>query len=128
MNSDKCRHTKATHVLSTNFRTGAFRSYHDNGEVFTDLSTLFNNVEAVSVGEYCALLHQWHDGVNHVGVLLVGSEVHNDISSREKLFVATNGETIFSGVKERLTLFSDSFLTQGVSNVEAAITHVKALV
>ena len=42
---------------------------------------------------------------DHVGVLLVWSEVHDDVGGGKHLFVGADGEAIFGGIEEGLALF-----------------------
>src|SRR5690606_1400863 len=57
MDSKQGRYAESTLVLFAYLGAGALGSHHNDGEVFTDLHALFNDVEAVAVGKSCALLH-----------------------------------------------------------------------
>src|SRR5690606_4254495 len=98
------------------------------GQVLTDLHAFFNDVETVGVGQSCALFHQRHNLFDDGGVLLVRSQVQNQISARNQFFVGANGEAVVSSVFPGLAFFSNRFLTQGVADVQAAVTHVQTLV
>ena len=104
MAGDESRNPKATLVFFTHLGTGALRSHHDHGEVAADLGPLFHDVESVGVGETSTFLHERHDGVHHVGVLLVWREVHHDVGCGKHFFIGANGETILGGIEVRLAL------------------------
>ena len=65
------RHAEATQVFLSYLSARALGRHHDHGEIFADLHAFFDDVEAVGVRQTRALLHQWHDRLDHVGVLLV---------------------------------------------------------
>ncbi len=128
VNSDQSRYTETTLVFFTDFRTRALRCNHNHSQVRTDLHAFFNNVEAVGVTQTRAFFHQGHNRSNNRGVLLVRSQVHHQIRSRDQLFVSTDVEAVFSGVLPGLTLLSNGFSAQGVRHVQTGVTHVHALV
>ena len=127
VDSDKARHAETTEVFRTNFGTRSLRSDHDHRDVLADFLAFFNDVEAVAVREGGALLHELHDGRDHVVVLLVRCEVANEVCIRNHFFVGTDLEAVFSSVLPGLALLFDGFLAERVRDVEAAIAQVKTL-
>ena len=47
--SNQSRNTEASLVLLTHLRAWRLRSYHEDRQIFTNLHTLLNNVETVSI-------------------------------------------------------------------------------
>mmetsp|Transcript_3564 Transcript_3564/g.6278 ORF Transcript_3564/g.6278 Transcript_3564/m.6278 type:complete len:280 (+) Transcript_3564:503-1342(+) len=60
MHSDQSGHSKAALVLLSNLSSWALWCHHHHREVITDLHALLDNVEAMTVSESGALLHQRH--------------------------------------------------------------------
>ena len=68
------------------------------------------------------------DCFDNLGVLLVRSEVHDDVGGGKHLLVGADSEAIFGRVEEGLALFSDGGIAEGVGNIESRVAHVEALV
>jgi hypothetical protein len=128
VDGDQRRHAEAALVLFAHLGAGALGGDHHHREVFTDVLTLFHDVEAVAVGEAGALLHQRHDLRHHVGVLLVGREVTDQVGARDELLVRAHFEAVAGGVAEARALLLDGIGTQRVAHVQAGVAHVEALV
>ena len=127
VHSDEAGHTETANVFATDFGTRALRGDHDHRDVLADFLAFFDDVEAVAVREGGALLHELHDGRDHVVVLLVRCEVANEVCIRNHFFVGTDLEAVFSSVLPGLALLFDGFLAERVRDVEAAIAQVKTL-
>ena len=128
VNGDQGRHTEATLVLFTHFGTRALGRHHHDGNVGADLLTLFHHVEAVGVAQCGALLHQRHHGFDHVGVLLVRSQVQHQIGGRDQLFIGADRKAVVGGFLPGGTLLGDGGLAQGVGDIQPGVAHVQALV
>ena len=128
VNGDQGRYTETTLVLFTNFGTRALGSNHDHGQILTDLGAFLNDVEAVGVTQGSAFLHQRHHSLDHAGVLLVRSQVNDQIGSRNQVFVSINDETIGSSLLPGLATLGNGFGTQGIGHIQAGVTHVQTLV
>ncbi|MNU96885.1 hypothetical protein D3C71_869380 [compost metagenome] len=128
MNGDQGRHAEAALVLFTHLGTRALGRHHDDGDVGTDLLTLFHHVETVGITQGGTLLHQRHDCLHHVGVLLVRGQVQYQISGRDQIFIGTNHEAVVGGLLPGGALLGDGGLAQGIGDVQPGVAHVQALV
>ena len=98
MYRDQGRNPETTLVFSPDFGAGALGCNHYYGEILTNLSALFDNVESMRIAENRALFHQGNDGVDHVTVLFVRRQVHDNISLRQEFFVTADIEVVFNGI------------------------------
>ena len=128
VHGDERGHAEAALVLLAHFGTRALGRHHDHREVRADLLPLLHDVEAVAVSQTRALLHERHDALHHVGVLLVGREVADEIGRGDHLVVVAHLEAVLRGVQVALALAVDGALTERVAHVEARVAHVEALV
>mmetsp|Transcript_35246 Transcript_35246/g.76044 ORF Transcript_35246/g.76044 Transcript_35246/m.76044 type:complete len:585 (+) Transcript_35246:216-1970(+) len=128
VDSDERWHSEASLVLLPDLGTRALGRHHDDGDVVADLHTLLNDVEAVAVGEGGALLHQRHHLGDHRGVLLVGSQIENDVSLRNELLVSADLEAVAAGVDVARALALDGLGPQRVADVAAGVPDVQTLV
>ena len=119
---------EAALVFLAHFRARRLGSDHDDGEVFANLGAFFDDIKSVGVGEGGAFLHMRDDCFDNLGVLLVRSEVHDDVGGGKHLLVGADSEAIFGRVEEGLALFSDGGIAEGVGNIESRVAHVEALV
>ena len=74
------------------------------------------------------MLHERLYCVDHIGVLLVRSQVQDHVCLRNKVFVGTNREAIFRCTQVRWTLFGDGRLAERVGYIQATVAEVQALV
>ena len=95
---DEVRNTESSVELVVDFRAGTFRSAHHDGDVLANLHSFLNHVEAVAVPESGSLLHEFLHFGDDGRMLLVRSEVADQISGRNHLRVRSNFETVLRGV------------------------------
>lgn len=128
VHGDERRHPEATLVFFTDLGARALRRDHDDRQILADLLTLLDDVEAVAVGERGAGLHERHDLLDHVRVLLVRCEVAYEVRRRDELLVGANLEAVRRRVRVACTLFRDGVGAERVADVEPRVAHVEALI
>mmetsp|Transcript_53291 Transcript_53291/g.95964 ORF Transcript_53291/g.95964 Transcript_53291/m.95964 type:complete len:209 (+) Transcript_53291:751-1377(+) len=119
MHRDQRRHAEAALVLLSNLGARALWSNHHHGEVFSDLHALLHDVETVAVRQRRVLLHVGHDCQHDRCVLLVRSEIADQVSRGHELLVGSDLEAVRGSVEETLALAFDGILPQRVANIAA---------
>ncbi len=61
-------------------------------------------------------------------MLLVGSEVQDQVCLGDELLIGAHGEAVIGGVLPGLAFFGDGAVAQGVRNIEPAVAQIEALV
>mmetsp|Transcript_5982 Transcript_5982/g.14243 ORF Transcript_5982/g.14243 Transcript_5982/m.14243 type:complete len:297 (-) Transcript_5982:3-893(-) len=125
---DERRYAKPALVLLTNLGSRTLRGNHHNGQIVADLHALLHNVETMTVGERCPLLHQRHHLFNDRRVLLVWCEVENQISLGYKLLVGADFEVVGGRIDEALAFELNSVLSEGIHHIATRVAHVQPLV